>query len=127
MKYTTKQYASSLLAALDKKSPKEEKEVVRRFLGALQRNGDYAHRAKILEVAERLYFKKNGISKVEVELASDTPANLHKEIESALGRKVVFSDRKNANILGGIKILIDDETLIDASARTQVAKLFQTR
>lgn len=125
MRYTTKQYATSLLASLEKKSQKEQGEISKRFISLLQKNGDYTRRHQIIKEVERIYLRGKGVSKIEVELASETSASLAKDIEKALNRKIIFSARKNMDILGGIKILIDEETLIDASARTQVAKIFQ--
>lgn len=127
MKYTTKQYASTLLSSLDGKTSKGQGEVIKKFLVVLQKNGDFAKRNQILKEAESQHFKKNGIHRVSVELASEIPANLEKEIEAALGKKIVFEAHKNKDILGGIKILVDDEILVDASARAQIARLFAKR
>ena len=125
MKYTLKQYAATLLDSMAGKSDKDQAAVVKKFMALLQRNSDFQKRWQIVKEAERQYFKANGIHKVDVELASETPANLEKDIESGLGGKVVFRSTLNKDILGGIKILIDDETLIDGSARTQIARLFK--
>ncbi len=131
MKYTVKQYAATLLDSVQSngkaKSDKDQAAVVKKFLTLLQRNGDFARRAQIIKEAERQHFKANGIHKVDVELASETPASLEKDIEGAIGGKIVFRSLMNKEILGGIKILIDDETLIDGSARRQIARLFATK
>lgn len=124
MKYTTKQYANSLLSALEGKSAKAQGESLRRFFSILQRNGDASKRSQIMEEVRRTYFKKNGTHKVEVEMAANPPASLKKDIEGALGKKIVLSERLSPELVGGIKIFIDDETLVDASIKTQLDKLF---
>lgn len=127
MRYTVKQYAEGLLRALQGKTEKQQGEVIKRFMALLQKNGAFQKRKEILKEAERQYLKQEKVKKVSVELASETPSGLQKEIEGALGTKIIFESSVNKNILGGIKILIDDETLIDASARTQIAKLLGSK
>ncbi len=124
MKYTTKQYANSLLSALEGKSDKVQGETLQRFLGILARNGDAPKRNQIMAELKRAHLKKNKIHEVEVQMAANSPATLKKDLESALGKNILFKDILNPNILGGIKILIDDETLIDASVRTQLDRMF---
>lgn len=124
MKYTSKQYAATLISALTGKSEEGKKEILKKFLVVLQRNGDLGKRNQILEEVRREYFKQNDLSKVEVEVAGEVKEELKQEIEEALGKAISFYSKTNPNILGGIKILIDDETLIDASVKTQLDKLF---
>jgi len=63
--------------------------------------------------------------KVDVETVSTPPENLAQQIEEKLGGKIAISNKKNPDILGGIKILIDDETLIDASVKTQIGRVLR--
>ena len=125
MKYSNKQYANSLLSALEGKSAKTQGEAIRKFLVILQRNGDGAKKNQILEEVRREYFKKSGMHKVDVEMAAQAPASLKKDIESALGKSIVLKEIMNPAVIGGIKILIDDEVLVDASIRTQLDRMFQ--
>ncbi|OGE83399.1 MAG: hypothetical protein A3B23_01595 [Candidatus Colwellbacteria bacterium RIFCSPLOWO2_01_FULL_48_10] len=126
MKYTNKQYANSLLSALDGKSANEQPAMIKRFLALLRKNGDSAKRSQILRETERGYFRASGMSRVEVEVAGKSLAaeTLRKDIEEAVGRKIVMSEKVNPAMIGGIKILIDDETLIDASALSRLNKIF---
>ncbi len=124
MKYTTKQYANSLLSALEGKSAKAQGEAIGKFLKILARNGDAQKRNQIMAEVKRVHLKKNKIHEVRVEMAANPPATLKKDLESALGKNIIFEDVLNPKLLGGIKILIDDETLIDASVRTQLDRMF---
>lgn len=90
----------------------------------LARNGDAVKKNQIIEEAEKEYFRKEGISKVVAETAGEAPSSIKKDIEEALHKKVDLVSSVNPGIIGGIKILIDDETLIDASVKTQLNKLF---
>ena len=125
VKYSNKQYAAALLASFDHASADKQKVVIKNFIALLKRSGVYGKRNEILKEAEKLYFKHKGVHKVDVETAGKPSENLKKEIESALGKNIVLRETVNPEILGGIKILIDDENLIDGSARTQLSKLFQ--
>ena len=124
MKYTNKQYASSLISAIADKSGEEKKQALVNFINILKKNGDISKRSQILEEVRREYFKQNGLYKVDVETVSTPPENLAQQIEEKLGGKIAISNKENPDILGGIKILIDDETLIDASVKTQISRVF---
>ena len=124
MRYSLKQYASVLLSALDGKSEKERKEILRRFVDILAKNRDITRLGAILREVEREYLKKSGMKKVWVESVSPLSAGLRKEIEAAVGGKTYLHEKINPSLLGGIRILINDELLIDASARRQIDKLF---
>ena len=126
MKYSPKQYAACLLEALEGKPEKARKEIMARFLGLLLKGGDWKKSNDILCETEKLVLKKNGLKKVRAEAPQQIPALLKDEIEKIIGRKIYFSPKVNPSLLGGIKILVDDELLIDASARRQIEKMFQS-
>ena len=124
MKYTNKQYASSLISALHGKAVKEQGQAIKRFLGILAKNGDAQKRNQILSEVKREYFKKNDIHKVDVQSAVKLSDSLKKDLEEALGKKIILDENIKPELIGGIKILIDDETLIDATIKTQLDKMF---
>lgn len=124
MRYTNKQYAAAFLSALKDKSGKERTEILRRFLTLLQKNKDWPRLNLILREAEKFYLRKSGLKKVFLETAQPASPNVKKEVEKILGRKIVLSEKINPAILAGIKILVDDELLIDSSAQSRLRKLF---
>lgn len=124
MKYTNKQYASGLLEALEGKPEKKQKEIVRRFLLVLTKNRDWSRLEGIFEEAERICLKEAGLKKVYVETPSSVYPVLKKEIQKILGKKIFFSAKTKPALFGGVRILIDNELLIDASAKRQLDKIF---
>lgn len=124
MKFTPKQYARAIFEALKGKSPESQKELMTRFLKLLRKNGDWAKNAAILSALEKLILKEKGLKKVYVEAPQEIKGMLKYEVENIFGRKVYFSQKTNSSLLGGIKILIDDEILIDASAKRQIERMF---
>lgn len=125
MKYSVKQYASALLAALQGKTGQERGRVIANFFKILQKNADFGKRKSVVQEMRREYFRQNGIATAKVETADGAPEHIKKELETALGREVVLEERIDPGILGGIKILIDDETLMDASLKTMIDKAFR--
>lgn len=126
MRYTNQQYAEAFLLALDnQKSEPQRREATRRFLSILQKNGDSPKLQTILRILEKKYLHKEGLKKVSLEYAGRLSPDTKKDIEKILGRKIIITERKNPDLLAGIKILVNDEILIDASAKRQMDKLFR--
>jgi len=125
MKYSPRQYAEVLLSALEGKLEKERKEILKRFVSVLAKNRDLSRLGAILCELEREFFKKSGMKKIWVESVSPLSVGLRKEIEAAVGGKTYLHEKINPSLLAGIRILINDELLIDASARRQIEKLFK--
>lgn len=124
MKYSPRQYALALRAALQKKTATEEKRAIRNFLNLLARNRDQTKLELIIKEAEKIARRKKGIYKVELTSSTKISAKLKKEIEKIIGKKVIFKEKVDPEISAGLKILIEDETLIDATAQSQIAKMF---
>ncbi len=124
MKYSVKQYAATLLDSLKDKPPKQQNEIIRRFLLALAKNKDWSRLAAILRELEKRYFEQEKLKKVSVETVSPITPHLEKEIKSVFGSRAFLMAKTNSEILGGLKILINDEILIDASAKRQLDNMF---
>jgi len=124
MKYSPRQYAAALRAALEEKSGHERKEILKNFVRALARARTLAKLPVILREVEKQALAAEGLKKVEVESASPVDEKTRKEIERRLGHKIFLKEKINPELLAGIRILVDDETLIDASAKRQLEKMF---
>lgn len=124
MKYSSKQYASVLLSILEGKSEKDRKKILRKFIAVLAKNRDLTRLGAILRETEREYLQRSDLRKVVVESVSPVNSALRKEIERAVGGKTWWQEKINPELLAGIRILINDETLIDASGKRQVEKMF---
>ena len=126
MKYSPKQYASALLLALGEKSSAERKKILHKFLSLVSKRGDSSRLGMIMKEAEKQYLRGAGLKKVILESADSVSAKIKKEVEEILGKNIILEEKLNPDLLAGIKILVDNELLIDASAETQVRKLFST-
>ncbi len=124
MKYSTTQYAISLSEALNKKSESERKNILKNFVVFLHKNKQLSRLPYIIKELERQHFKKLGVRQVVVESASEISQATRKEIKEIMGDKIFISEKVVPDILAGIRMIIDDETFIDGSARGQLEKLF---
>lgn len=123
MKYHPREYAAALVAALEKKSLAEQKEITRNFVKLLHKYGDGAKVASVSREFERRYLAAAGLKKALIESADPTGGKLKNEIEKILGGNILFREIINPRLIAGIKILINDEVLVDASAQTQIKRM----
>ncbi len=124
MKFTVKQYAQSLMEVLESTAPKQQDRVIDNFINILQTNGDSAAYEKIVAEVENLMGEHAETSKVTVTTAGNTnvtPALL-KELNQFSKSKMEVTKVTDEEILGGVVIRVDD-TLIDASLKTQLDNL----
>lgn len=124
MRYSIRQYAEALLLALEDKNKQERREVIGRFLAVLRKKRDGAKLARIIKTLELLYLKKTGFHKIVLESASPPVLKIKTEVEKILGKKIFFEERINPELLAGIRILVDEELFIDASAKRRLDTLF---
>lgn len=123
MKYTVKQYAETLYSALKDCSTKEQKEIIARFLLTVRKNGDSPRLELIVRAFEKIYLKDNGLSMVDIEMAGAVPESMKKEIKSILGEGVVLFEKETPELLGGVRIMVNGELLIDASVKRQIDRM----
>lgn len=124
MRYTPKQYALALQAALQEKTVKERKNILRNFLRLIVKNKDLPRLNLITNEVERGERKTKGILKVEISSPHPPDEGFKTELKKILGKKIFFAEKIDPNLFAGLKILIEDETLIDATAKNQLAKIF---
>lgn len=123
MKYSPSLYAVAFLAVAEKKGV--TREVVGNLLGTLKKNGDLSRLSEVLRFVERFFYKKNGIAKVEVTTAREAKKEFESELHECFGKKAEISFAVQPEIIGGTIIKINDETLIDASVKRRIDKLFR--
>lgn len=117
MKYTIKQYAHALYEALGDKKGSERHAVLQRFYAHIVKNRGHQHVSRIVQELESLYAEKQGFHIVHVESASPLPASFKKEIERVCGAKAAVRETVRPDLFAGIKITIDNQTVIDATAK----------
>lgn len=123
MKYTFSHYAEAFLALCAKKTEKEQTKIARQFIAFLQKRREIRNLPHIVEAVEKRELRSSGAKKVILEFASPADEHVKKEIKRILG-KTIFQEKTRAYLLGGVRILIDDELLIDASAKRQLELMF---
>jgi len=126
MKYSNKQYAQALQGALTGKDEKKQKAVLKRFVQKLHQQRGIYRLNLILKEYEKKYLQEKGFIKVQLEYPEQLPAGIKKEVEKELKHKIYFLEKTNPKLLGGIKILINDEILVDATAKRQLDKIFSS-
>ncbi len=124
MRYTPRQYAKALHAALIKKTPDERKQILQGFVNSLLKRKSQSRLGLIVKAYEKEYLTFSGMRKVEVESVSGLSKSIRQEIEAILGKKTFFIDKTTPALLAGIRLLVDNELLVDASAKSALDKLF---
>lgn len=121
MKFTIKQYAESLYEVIEQSNPKDHDKVIDNFIQILRNNGDLTSYEKIVDEYEKLLTIAANTSKVEITTASgaNPSPSLLKELNQFAKDKVLIEKKTDDSIIGGVVIKVDD-TLIDASLKTQL-------
>lgn len=120
MKYRPVQYAEALLMACQEKSEAEQKKIVKKFADLLVRHRVTGKTRAIYEAYEKLSLRTQGMRSVRLETAGVVSEKLKNEIQAILGNNIYIEEVMNPDLLGGVKIIIDNEILIDASAKAQI-------
>ena len=124
MKYRPSQYAETLYVATIDKTAEEQKKIVKRFADLLVRHQMTGKVTMIVEAYEKLILQKGGLRRVRIETAYQATETLKRDIRACLGKNIHIEEEINSHMLGGVKILVDDEILIDASVKRQLDNLF---
>lgn len=125
MKSTPQQYAMALFGALEKKGEGEQKKIFKNFLAVIKKNGDTTRLPAIVREVENQQYARIGAHKIEVTSASPLSATVKKQILGTVKHGVIARESVDASLIGGVTICVDDETLIDASIKNQLVKLFK--
>lgn len=136
MKTTPQQYAQALYEAVHE--TKDETAVLDNFVKILAQNGDLGKFSEIDVEFRKLKLESQGIKEAEVTVAKETTVNktiideLNQIVRTASGgpssgKRTALSGIEiktsiDESIIGGVVVRVDD-TLIDASVRTQLNNL----
>lgn len=125
MKYRPEQYAQALLMACGQKSDIEQKKIIKQFVELLVRHQATGKTHAICVAYEKLELLNKGMRGVRLETAGSVSEKLKNEIHEILGKNIQIEEVINPHLLGGIKIIVDNEILIDASAQRQIDHFFR--
>jgi len=114
MKISATQYAKTLFAITDGKTETEVVEIVKKFVGILQKKGQFKNQARIIEKFSQLWNKKYEITEAEVvsreKIGEDVMAHVMTYVRNKYKTKeVVLKNIVNKDIKGGIIIRVGDE------------------
>ena len=124
MRISNLQYSQALYAALEGKKGKERTKAIHCFVDIVRRHKASARIDRILENVEKISLRADGLVKVEVQSAASLTQEIRDEIGAALKRKVFLDESVNPDLRAGMKLIVDNEILIDATARRQIDALF---
>ena len=133
MKLTPQQYAQALYDAVHETNPKDHDLVMDRFVQILAQNGDLNKHSEIEAEYTKIEHGAKGIKEAEVTVAREAELNkglidelnriVNADVAAATGRQHLEIKKKiDANIVGGVIMRVDD-TLLDASVKTQLNNL----
>ena len=127
MKLTPQQYAQALMEAISETNPKDHDKVLENFVRILAQNGDLGKHEEIEREFRKLKLSGEGIKEAEVTLAKEIEINhaIINELNQAVGGKLEIKKKVDESLIGGMVVRVDD-TLIDASIKTQLNKLNQS-
>mgnify|MGYP003395967542 CR=1 FL=1 len=123
-KHTNRQYAEALFLALKNKKGEKRKSAIKNFLLLLQKHRSSPRLGLVLKDFEKIYLKEEGQKKVLLETPNTPSKELKKEITKILGENIIISESINPSLLAGVKMLVNDELLIDATAKKYLDKMF---
>ena len=123
-KYSPIDYARALYDAVHESNPKDHDVVLDNFVKVLAQNGDLAKHAEIEEQYKLLDMKEKGMGLAQVTVAEDLEINrgLINQLNDIVGQKLEIKTKVDKGLVGGVIVRVDD-TLIDASIRTQLDNL----
>ena len=124
MRYKTGQYAEALIQALDGVEPGMARTRIQTFARLLKKHQMLGKAESIVRNAEQRLAKQVGAKRVSLETAGPMLVTIQKEIASLFNENVWIKEKVRPELLAGIRILIDDETLIDASGKYRLSKMF---
>lgn len=127
MKLTSQQYAQALFDAVAETDPKDHEAVLDNFVRILKQNGDLGKYEEIDAEFRKLKLASQGIQEAKITVAKDIEINhtIISELNKAVNGKLEIKQKIDESIVGGVVVRVDD-TLIDASVKTQLDKLNQS-
>ena len=127
MKLTSTQYAQALMDAVNETQPSDQDKVLDNFVRILAQNGDLGKYEEIDKEFRKLKLESRGIKEAEVTVATEAKMNhqIIDEINKVVKGKLEIKQKTDESIIGGVIVRVDD-TLIDASIKTQLNNLNQT-
>lgn len=126
MKITPKQYAVSLFEITRGASKEESSDLIKSFVDLLRFNNNLSMEKKIIEEYQNYCRKQKGISKVKISSGEKLSPAIVSDIVNRFAGQVEIEEEVDPALIGGIAVVINDDTLIDGSIRKKLADMKQT-
>jgi F0F1-type ATP synthase delta subunit len=124
MRYSLKNYAEALAAAVHDAGPSQKDAIIRNFLGILGKSGDEAHAEKIVSAAEKILRKKDGGREIVFESARPLKRSNQNPLLEIAKEKDTITQRINLGLIAGVRIIVDGEREFDGSLKGKLDKMF---
>jgi F0F1-type ATP synthase delta subunit len=124
MRYSLKNYAEALAAAVHDAEPAQQDAMGRNFLVLLGKSGDEVHAEKIIKAAESILRKKDGGREIVFESARPLEGSNKDLLANIATAKDAVTLRVNPDLVAGVRIILDGETEFDGSLKGKLDKIF---
>ncbi len=125
-RYTPKQYATALFESLQDAKPSDQASLVKRFADVLVKHYDRSLLPKIAMQLKKLERAKGGRHEVVLTSARPLDKAVIKEVKAKVGENSGITEVVDPAVLGGLKVLINDEIVIDGTYKTRVSRLVES-
>ena len=122
MPYTPAAYAHALIET--HAARKLSRPASRRFFEIVRKNGHSNWLPEIFERLRELSYRARGARRIELTAARSDGKKFIPSVRRLFGRKADIQFSVKPELLGGIVLKIDGETMIDASVRRQLDQMF---
>ena len=122
-RFTSKQYATALYQSLAEAKPSEQDMVIKSFAAILAKNYDRSLFSKIVMQFKKLERANAGSHEVVVTSARQIDRSVLKQIGEKVGKNSRIKEVIDPWVLGGMKVLINDELVIDGTLKTRIARM----
>ncbi|MBI2048795.1 MAG: F0F1 ATP synthase subunit delta [Parcubacteria group bacterium] len=123
MTYTPDIYARALCALACER--KLDAAAISRFLRLARKHRDFSGLPQIFRLFRTYYDNAAKTARIEVTIARDSDYVVGK-LKKRLGKNVVIEKRVRPELIAGVHLRVNDVIVIDATARRQLQRMFQT-
>lgn len=125
MRYPIKKYAQALYEVSKGSSQAESEKIAKQFIALLTHYHDLSLLPKIIERYGRIRREIEKVVKVQATTAKKLTGKTRDEIEKKFAGRIELEERVHPEVLGGIKLIINDEYLIDNTLQGRVERLYK--
>lgn len=125
MRYSAKKYAQALYESSKGKSSSESEKVAKTFVALLDHYHDRSLLPRVIVLYEKIRRQQEGLTKVEAITAKKLSSKSKSDIEKKFNGKVEIHEKVHPEVLGGIKLIVNDEYQIDGTMQGRVDRLYK--